>query len=207
MVRSTKSEKKSSKQSSKPRKHSKSRRKSQTKRSYNRRRSRSRSRRRSRGRSRRNKDDSVHSLHWKDLAPMKKRDREQMKDSCFLDEENKKYPVCAKRVNSVLCKGLNAARSRAILNKNENIVAKADRKKKVLLCGSKQAFERDEKLMLKSLERSSRGNRSRRSRRRRKESNLLKLNEKQPRETNNRHLGSINYSTKYKRSLPSTEDV
>jgi hypothetical protein len=194
----TKSRKTPVKRSTKHKRLSKSMRKSRTKRSYTRRKSRSRKNR---------KNESLDEMSWKELAPIKNRDREEMKDICFLDKENKKYPVCAKRVNSVLCKGLNAARSRAVANENENIVAKADRIKKIMLCGTKQAFDRDKKLMIKSLQRSSRGNRSRRSRRNSREQKILKMTENKPKHSNINHLGNINYSTKYQRKFASNEDV
>jgi hypothetical protein len=149
---------------------------------------------------------SRRSVDWKTLAPMKKKDRENLQEKCFLDENNRKYPICAKRVNSILCMGLSAARKRAILNEDDNIVFKADSLSKVMLCGSEGARERDKKSIKKSVLRASRGNRSRRVRsRRRRKSKKLRERVKTP--LNKNHLADLKQVKKSKKKTSRKYDV
>ena len=108
-------------------------------------------------------------MHWKDLAPMSTRERNALKASCFLREEERTYPVCPKRVDGRTCKGVKAARARAVLNRDETVVHTADHLSDVMMCGSKAAAKRDIKTIAKSIRRSMKGNRTRRKSRSKRE--------------------------------------
>ena len=105
-------------------------------------------------------------LQWRDLAPHGRRERDKMPDQCFLVKHpDRRYPTCPTRTNSVTCKGIKAARERAVLNMEEDIVHLADRAAQQHLCSSQAAQERDVHVIARSLKRRSRGNTKRRQRR------------------------------------------
>lgn len=114
---------------------------------------------------RRSRKRSKDILRWSDVAPISKSSRRKMMPNCFLDEKNRKYPICPKRVKQVTCQGLVAARARAVINGDEYIVTKADNKKDVLMCDNTYHSIRDARIIAKSLKRSSRSNTERRQRR------------------------------------------
>ena len=107
-------------------------------------------------------------MSWASLAPRSTKERAKMSVSCFLSREDRKYPTCPSRSRRPTCQGTFAARSRAVANGDEGVVAKADRQAKVLMCGTEDAVRRDSRIVHKSLKRSSRTNKQRRERRSKK---------------------------------------
>jgi hypothetical protein len=152
----------------------------------------------------RKNNTTLNETPWKDLAPMKYSERRKMVPGCFLDQSNRKYPVCPKRVNLVTCKGLQAARARAVLNGDEEIVAKADIQKEVLTCGSGEAANRDVRIIKKSFRRSSRTNTERRSRR---NSRIAARQVKKKPEPQLHHLTSVSTQRRYSKDTKNLLDV
>jgi hypothetical protein len=75
---------------------------------------------------------------WRQRTAMRVGEREKMKKrspSCFLVPSESKYPVCPKGSSKPSCEGLLAARRRAIMNKDNAVRAKAERRALALGCG------------------------------------------------------------------------
>jgi hypothetical protein len=148
---------------------------------------------------------NLNKMHWRDVAPMSQSSRRKMKQSCFLDEKNLKYPICPKRVNRRTCKGLVTARARAVINGDEHIVSKADRQKKILMCNSASSRKRDAGIINRSLKRTSRSNTQRRQRRHR--SQHTKRTATQKKTPSLHHLTKVGAQIKYSKKRINDVDV
>ena len=73
----------------------------------------------------RRKPAGVPNKPWKQLTSMSRADRKTMPMSCFLDQENRKYPICYNRGRRPSCVGLEAAERRATMLHNRSIVKKS----------------------------------------------------------------------------------
>jgi hypothetical protein len=146
-------------------------------------------------------------MHWRDVAPMSTSSRRKMKPSCFLDESSLKYPVCPNRVNRRTCKGLDAARARAVMNGDEYIVAKADKQKTVLMCEDAKSRMRDARIITKSLKRSSRSNTERRQRRHSRNVKRNASRKKKSSAPSLHHLANLGKQIKYVKSETNVVDV
>jgi hypothetical protein len=102
---------------------------------------------------------------WKELAPMTKSEREATTADCFLDQKNRKYPVCMKHTRKPSCRGLKAASSRARLERNPSISKKAKSLIKKYHCDEPDSewLQRERRLQRRSLSRTARKSRSKKS--------------------------------------------
>jgi hypothetical protein len=71
------------------------------------------------------KPKGVPNVPWKELTAMNVTDRNKMADHCFLDRARRKYPACYKGSDELSCVGLQAAKQRARLQKNDVIQKRA----------------------------------------------------------------------------------
>jgi len=165
------------------------------------------SRSRSRSGSRSTSTQKNNELHWRTIAPMSMSSRLNMTPNCFLDEKNRKYPICPKRVNKTTCKGLAASRARAVMNGDEYIVAKADKHMQVLMCDENHARKRDVRIIDKSLRRSSRSNTERRLRRHSLDVKRKASRSKKSTAPMLHHLTNIGRQIRYEKSKINVVDV
>jgi hypothetical protein len=155
--------------------------------------------------SNRSKHKKSDEMQWRDVAPMSKSERLKMVSFCFLDEKNRKYPVCPNRVEQITCKGLVTARARAVKNGNEYIVAKADKQREVFMCDQAHSRLRDARIITKALKRSSRSNTQRRERRKSRKAKQNPV--KKPNPFTLHHLASVGTQIKYSKRIQNEVDV
>lgn len=143
-------------------------------------------------------------IKWSELAPKKKSSRMYMPEKCFLDKQNRKYPICPKRVNEITCKGIKSARERAVKNGDEAIVATADIYKD--MCNKHLnpiSMYRDAKIISQSLRRTSRTNTDRRTRRKSRKDRMKKEKYKDP---DLHHLSLVGLQIKHKKKKRNSID-
>lgn len=81
-------------------------------------------------------DAGVPDKPWRELTAMRKSDRLAMPRHCFLDQANRKYPVCFLGSTQTSCIGLQAAKKRASIQGDRNIVRLAEQREKHFGCNS-----------------------------------------------------------------------
>ena len=91
---------------------------------------------------------------WRELAPLKSKERKEMPLNCFLDPKNLKYPICYKHTKKPSCLGLHAASRRASLQKNHTIHKRAEsllKKHNCVKVSKKLSQRREQSLQRRSL--------------------------------------------------------
>jgi hypothetical protein len=93
---------------------------------------------------------------WREVAPMSTKDRismNKMNPECFLDHSDPtrpKYPVCPNGSNIPTCQGIDAALRRARMQRNQNVIKKAETLKESMSCGkSKNKIKKESLTKLK----------------------------------------------------------
>lgn len=89
----------------------------------------------------RRKPKGIPNVPWKELTSMSKAERAEMPSHCLLDPSHLKYPICYKHSQDISCVGLQAAKKRAQLNRNDKIASKARELEKVYNCNEKNKWE------------------------------------------------------------------
>jgi flagellar biosynthesis GTPase FlhF len=89
----------------------------------------------------RRKPKGIPNVPWKALTSMSKTERSEMPSHCLLDPSHLKYPICYKHSQDISCVGLQAAKKRAQLNRNDKIASKARELEKVYNCNEKNKWE------------------------------------------------------------------
>jgi len=93
---------------------------------------------------------------WYTMTPMTSKERKLYPVKCFLDPDNRKYPICYKHTHEPSCVGIKAAERRASLQRNHKIQARAQSLIKKHNCNSqsKKSLEHERVLRKRSLSRS-----------------------------------------------------
>ncbi len=82
---------------------------------------------------------------WRKVTNMTRKTRAEMQPHCLLDPSHLKYPICYKGGQDISCVGLQAAKKRAQLQKNDSIKNKAKQLEKIYNCNEKGKWESREK--------------------------------------------------------------
>lgn len=90
----------------------------------------------------RQKPEGVPNKPWRQLTATRVSERRKMPRHCFLDQENRKYPVCYRNSTQTSCVGLQAAKKRASLQKRTDIVKLAEQREKHFGCNSEKSHWR-----------------------------------------------------------------